>query len=231
MTVENDKYDVAYRCDCCDSLYSVAMSRPTGVWLGRRVWTLCPNCVAMVENFLKSHGPDKEENMGVFAYDPNTKKLDEIQERLDMLEKHMEEFDKLFCKKEEDGPGEMFADDAVYKPNEKDVPRVLIGYVKPLPGADLTDKEWPKKVLEEAAEVYSAWEKWMNTDAMDWDALEEALGDISYECCDVIQTCANMLYACAKSRIQEYGNISCVDVTGKMKMIEDSNRRKGRYDA
>lgn len=228
------EYDKMYKCDCCGCLYGTKFSRPLGIFVGNRTWSICPNCEAMVEDLLKNHGPDKkEEEMGTFNPDEakTKKRLDKIQERLDMLEKHMEEFDKLFCKPAEGKEdGLVYADDFVYKVPKKEV-EVLIGKVKPLPGADLCDKEWPKKVLEEAAEVYSAWEKWMNTDAMDGDALEEALGDISYECCDVIQTCANMLYACAKSRIRDYCNISCVDVTGRMKMVEDSNRRKGRYDA
>lgn len=213
----NDRYDVDYRCDCCDSLYPMeTMSRPTGVWLGDRLWDLCPNCVSMVEDLLESHGPDeKEEN------------VKGISEKIGEMERDITEL-KTAVLEINDGCGQIYADEYIYKPLPHKEPVVHIGGVKPLPKADLNDKEWPKKVLEEAAEVYSAWEKWRD------DPSDPNMDKLRYECGDVIQTCVNMLFACSKedAKCIHHGSVEIdyIDVSNLMRHIEASNREKGRYD-
>ena len=106
-------------------------------------------------------------------------------------------------------------------PREKPCkPTVHIGDVHPLPAADLEDKEWPKKVLEEAAEVYSAWEDWR--DARDREDEKEeriALHRLVQECGDVIQTCSNLVYASGMGE----------DMRPVMAEIERRNTARGRY--
>ena len=131
--------------------------------------------------------------------------------------------------------GYMFADDLGFRPTgcEK-IPMVYLGSVHPLPASNLDDKEFPKKMLEEAAEVYSAWEDYVEAEAKDDDEeMMNCLRHIEYECGDVIQTCANMLSDVQKAEqeikpfIYKY---NVYDARPLMADIERHNREKGRYD-
>ena len=113
-------------------------------------------------------------------------------------------------------------------------PTLKIGDVHPLPNSSLDDKEFPKKVLEEAAEVYSAWEDWREADAMDSDEYLNCLRRLANECGDVIQTCANIVYAVVV-KAQEYKPDLPLwwteyDMRPIMADIEKRNRMRGRYD-
>ena len=129
-----------------------------------------------------------------------------------------------------------YGDDLVYRPPRREpVPRVYFGSVHPFPNSDLNDKEFPKKMLEEAAEVYSAWEDYLEAVAKDnEDEILDSLDHIVLECGDVAQTCANMLYAARKTaqKIQPpLYDINVYDAQTLMLEIEKRNRERGRYDA
>ena len=88
---------------------------------------------------------------------------------------------------------------------------VRIGDVETFPDVQ-PDKEQAKKVLEEAAEVFGAWQAWENEP---WRISNtEALLD---ECADVIQAVANMLAAIGEEDFTEY-----------MRACEERNRERGR---
>ena len=115
--------------------------------------------------------------------------------------------------------------------------KVIIGDVYPLPASNLTDKEFPKKVLEEAAEVYSAWE---NYQALEYPCDEEDEAESLYriieECCDVIQTASNLIWAAGKEvDLLRFGQSHAdktnrVDVEPILREIMMRNVKKGRYD-
>lgn len=124
----------------------------------------------------------------------------------------------------------VYVDDLVYRPAGYKTPRVYIGTVKPFPEANLDDKSYPAKMLEEAAEVYSAWEDWREADAKDDPAERSKCRTRMYrEICDVIQTCANMAYAVAKDNPLD-GGLTAVYLTKLLEEVERKNREKGRYD-
>ena len=88
---------------------------------------------------------------------------------------------------------------------------VRIGEVATFPGVK-PDKEQAKKVLEEAAEMFGAWQDY---DERPWKTSRiEALRD---ECADVIQAVANMLAA-----------VGVEDFTEDMQACEARNRERGR---
>lgn len=88
---------------------------------------------------------------------------------------------------------------------------VRIGEVATFPDVQ-PDKEQAKKILEEAAETFAAWQAWENEP---WRiSRTEALRD---ECADVIQAVANMLAA-----------VGVEDFTGDMERCEARNRERGR---
>lgn len=73
------------------------------------------------------------------------------------------------------------------------------------------------KPLEEAAEVFGAWQKWQENGTT-MDNAEAGLVDrIVDECCDTIQACVNLAAA--------YG---VRDLTKAMRDCEDRNRERGR---
>ena len=82
---------------------------------------------------------------------------------------------------------------------------------------DCTDKEQAKKVLEEAAEVYGAWEglgrPW--ADFMPRDRLLDALAD---ELADTITACCNLA--------ERYG----LDLQAALGRVERKNLERGRYE-
>lgn len=96
------------------------------------------------------------------------------------------------------------------KPERK---TVNVGEVAVFPNAK-ADKEQALKIVEEAAEVFGAWQTWTDDDGCIND--REA---IASECADVIQAVANMLYA-----------IGVDDATLAMEACRKRNEERGRYD-
>lgn len=105
--------------------------------------------------------------------------------------------------------------------------------------ADCTDKEAALKPLEEASEVYSAWQEYDPHDKKKWcgdtycDACdikdgcadyeypleaEYLLGMLADELADTITACANMAY--------RYG----IDMQTALDRCEQKNRERGGYD-
>lgn len=86
---------------------------------------------------------------------------------------------------------------------------------------DCTDKEQACKVLEEAAEVFGAWQTLdleyarANDEKAYMPALRDAMAD---EIADVIQAACNLA--------ERYG----IDVAAAMVRCEQRNRERGRYD-
>ena len=85
------------------------------------------------------------------------------------------------------------------------------------------DKAQALKPLEEAAEVFGAWQDYERTKdcGYDWDEFLEhnnALIDLVDECCDVIQATCNLLSA-----------LGVTDMTEAMAACEERNRERGRY--
>ena len=88
--------------------------------------------------------------------------------------------------------------------------------------ADCTDKEQAKKVLEEAAEAYSAWETLSSSAVLDGigfnahiERHKDALAD---ELADTITACANLA--------ERYG----LDLQAALGRVERKNRERGRYE-
>lgn len=92
---------------------------------------------------------------------------------------------------------------------------VEIGTVQTFTGVK-PDKAQALKVLEEAAEVFGAWQRW---DAMDQDEKDDGFNIISLmnECADVIQATCNLLAA--------YG---VHDFTAYMEACRKRNVERGR---
>jgi phosphoribosyl-ATP pyrophosphohydrolase len=88
---------------------------------------------------------------------------------------------------------------------------VRIGEVATFPGVK-PDKEQAKKILEEAAEAFAAWQAWND---QKWSISRRAA--LLDECADVIQAVANMLAA-----------VGVEDFTGDMERCEARNRERGR---
>lgn len=74
------------------------------------------------------------------------------------------------------------------------------------------------KPLEEAAEVFAAWQRWDLWTGVD---LRESMmrAAIVDECCDVITATCNLLAA-----------IGVTDLTEAMAACEERNRKRGRYE-
>lgn len=77
------------------------------------------------------------------------------------------------------------------------------------------DKELALKVLEEASEVYNAWQAW--NEYPDAEVKGECAQAVMEECADVIQATANLAKA-----------MGCDDMRLDMMDCEDRNRRRGR---
>lgn len=90
---------------------------------------------------------------------------------------------------------------------------VNVGEVAVFPNAK-ADKEQALKIVEEAAEVFSAWEDWDSNETD--DGLRAILMD---ELADVIQAVANMLHA-----------IGVDDATLAMEACRKRNEERGRYE-
>ena len=120
---------------------------------------------------------------------------------------------------------------------------VTLPPMHPLPHANLATKDWPLKVVEEAAEVYSAWEQVeeLLDSAPDWhdnchfeDAVRKATNALEAECADVIQTAVNMFWAAEKTKrsytLGTGSNMTSADMTPVIKAMEQKNKERGRYD-
>lgn len=86
---------------------------------------------------------------------------------------------------------------------------IKLGNVRPFPGVQPT-KEQALKVVEEAAEVFGAWQRY---GADDW---KDVLLD---EIADTIQASCNLAAA-----------LGVTDLTPYLARCEERNRRRGRYD-
>lgn len=104
-------------------------------------------------------------------------------------------------------------------PPEKDrEPKpVHVGDVKPFPNVK-PDKAQALKVLEEAAEVFSAWQEWEKYEGYPSNRIYEE-SDLMDEIADVIQACVNLISA--------YG---ITDFNLPMVNCEMRNRKRGRYE-
>ena len=91
---------------------------------------------------------------------------------------------------------------------------VIVGTVATFDGVR-PDKELALKVLEEASEVYSAWQAW--NEYPDAEVKGECAQTVMEECADVIQATANLAKA-----------MGCDDMRLDMMDCEDRNRRRGR---
>lgn len=89
---------------------------------------------------------------------------------------------------------------------------IKLGNVRPFPGVQPT-KEQALKVVEESAEVFSAWEGWQTVED---EGVREMLLD---EIADCIQACANLAAA-----------LGATDMTAHLARCEERNRERGRYD-
>lgn len=94
---------------------------------------------------------------------------------------------------------------------------VHVGDVKPFPNVK-PDKAQALKVLEEAAEVFSAWQEWEKYEGYPSNRIYEE-SDLMDEVADVIQACVNLISA--------YG---ITDFNLPMVNCEERNRARGRYE-
>ena len=102
---------------------------------------------------------------------------------------------------------------------------VKLTNVRTFPNAAPT-KAQALKVLEEAAEVFGAWQEWDrfhithpvfdHPKAMTAKAMKES---IIAECCDTIQACCNLA-----------ASLGVTDLTPYLARCEERNRKRGRYD-
>lgn len=89
--------------------------------------------------------------------------------------------------------------------------RVNIGTVRAFPGV-LSDKAQALKVVEEAAEVFSAWEQWSSV-------RDEGMRDMLVgELADCVTACANLAAA-----------LGVYDLARAVKEAEARNEERGRY--
>ena len=93
--------------------------------------------------------------------------------------------------------------------------------VKPF-HADCTDKDAAKKVVEEAAEVFSAWETLSHSAVLDGIGfnphIEWRTAALADELADCITACANLA--------ERYG----IDMQAALDRVERKTRERGRYD-
>ena len=82
-------------------------------------------------------------------------------------------------------------------------------------------KDKALKPLEEAAEVFGAWQNFTKADCKS-ERLIHTRSDVVYECCDVIQATVNLLY---------YLGASNDEVSFMMRKVFEANKAMGRYGA
>ena len=90
--------------------------------------------------------------------------------------------------------------------------RVNIGTVRTFPGV-LPDKEQALKVVEEAAEVFSAWEQWSSIED------EGVRGMLLEEVADCVTACANLA-----------ASLGVDDLAPYVEACEAKNEERGRYE-
>lgn len=78
------------------------------------------------------------------------------------------------------------------------------------------DKAHALKVLEEAAEVFGAWQNWHEFNCHLPEASQNVRGHLVNECADVIQAACNLLYA-----------LGVTDMAQPMGACEQRNRERG----
>lgn len=93
---------------------------------------------------------------------------------------------------------------------------VKLGAVRAFPGA-VPDKAQALKPLEEAAEVFGAWQEWEHGTDEQWssESLKRFLID---EIADTITACCNLAAA-----------LGVDDLAPHLAACEEKNRRRGRY--
>lgn len=89
---------------------------------------------------------------------------------------------------------------------------IKLGGVRAFPGVQPT-KEQALKVVEESAEVFSAWEGWQTVE--DKGVREMLLDEIA----DTITACCNLAAA-----------LGVTDMTPHLARCEERNRKRGRYE-
>lgn len=85
-----------------------------------------------------------------------------------------------------------------------------------------SDKEAALKPLEEAAEIFGAYqlvERWSDTRFFGGAAPSSAIGQLAYEIADCITACVNLA--------DRYG----IDLQAALDAVERHNRERGRYGA
>lgn len=95
---------------------------------------------------------------------------------------------------------------------KEDGMRVNIGTVRAFPGAK-PDKAQALKVVEEAAEVFSAWEQWSSVD--DAGVRDMLVAELA----DCVTACANLAAA-----------LGVYDLARAVKEAEVRNEERGRYE-
>lgn len=95
---------------------------------------------------------------------------------------------------------------------------VKLGAVRAFPGA-VPDKAQALKPLEEAAEVFGAWQLMRDTVESGLNAKYEK-ADLIDEIADTIQACCNLAAA-----------LGVYDLTPYLARCEERNRERGRYDS
>lgn len=93
---------------------------------------------------------------------------------------------------------------------------IKLGGVRAFPGA-VPDKAQTLKVLEEAAEVFGAWQLMRDTVESGLNAKYEK-ADLIDEIADTIQACCNLAAA-----------LGVYDLTPYLARCEERNRERGRY--
>ena len=92
-----------------------------------------------------------------------------------------------------------------------------LGNVLPFPGAK-PDKAQALKVIEEAAEVFGAWQLMRDTTDAGLNPKYE-MADLMDEIADTIQACCNLA-----------ASLGVTDLTPYLARCEERNRKRGRYD-
>ena len=95
---------------------------------------------------------------------------------------------------------------------------VKLGAVRAFPGA-VPDKAQALKPLEEAAEVFGAWQLMRDTVESGLNAKYEK-ADLIDEIADTVQACCNLASA-----------LGVTDLTPYLARCEERNRERGRYDS
>ena len=94
---------------------------------------------------------------------------------------------------------------------------IKLGSVRTFPSVEPT-KEQALKVLEEAAEIFGAWQLMRDTAEAGLNPKYE-MADLMDEIADTIQACCNLA-----------ASLGVTDLTPYLARCEERNRKRGRYD-